>query len=259
MANGDQVLWEAVAASLRDDISSERLRPGEDIPPELDLAKRWATSRTTIRRAIEALTAEGLITEGRGRRGRQVRDSKPFDFYAVQSESRARMAERMVLGTDAWVTEAAKQGRQASQNIEVTISEAAPDVARRLELPANGRVVVRRRVRFLDGEPHDRNNTYYPADIAEGTRLAQPEDIPEGGIAYMASLGYDQTRFTDEVSARNPAPDNVRELRIPRGVPVLIQYRTGCTTERPVKLTVTTWPADRVRLVWEWDDTDADH
>jgi len=32
---------------------------------------------------------------------------------------------------------------------------------------------------------------------------------------------------------------------------VIVQTRTGYTTDRPVKVTVTIWPADRARLIYE--------
>jgi GntR family transcriptional regulator len=251
--NTDDTLWEAVAGGLRDDITAGRFKPGDTIPSEMDLAAEWDASRNTVRRALSALQAEGLVTEGHGRLGRQVQDRKPLIFYAVRSESRQRAAERKGLGTDAWVTDAAEQGHAASQDIAVAIEVASPDIAARLGLPAGERVVVRRRLRWLDGKPHDLNDTYYPAEIADGTRIAHPSDVAEGTIAYMAELGYVQVRFTDEVAARMPVPAEARELRMAAGVPLLVQYRAGYTEDRPVKVTVTRWPADRVRLVWEFE------
>jgi GntR family transcriptional regulator len=250
--NGDPALWQVVAASIRDDITSGTLKPGETIPPELELAQQWDTSRTTIRRALGALTSEGLLTEGHGRLGRQVRTSKPLIFHAVRSESRGRLAQRQGLGTDAWITDAAEQGRQAGQQITVAIDEAAPQIAAMLELPERAPVVVRRRLRTLDGMPHDRADSYYPADLVDGTPIAHPADIPEGVIAFMAAMGHEQVRFSDELSARMPSPEEARELRIPPGVPMLVQHRIGYTETRPVRVTVMTWPADRVRIVWEF-------
>jgi GntR family transcriptional regulator len=250
--NTDDTLWEAIAGGLRDDITAGRYKPGDTIPSESDLAAEWEASRTTVRRALSALQGEGLVTEGHGRLGRQVQDRRPLIFYAVRSESRKRAAERRGLGTDAWVADAAEQGHVAGQDIAVAIEEASPDIAGRLGLDAGARVFVRMRVRSLDGKPHDLNDTHYPADIAEGTRIAHPADIPEGTIAYMAELGYVQVRFSDDVAARMPTPAEARELRMAAGVPLLVQYRTGYTVDRPVKVTVTRWPADRVRLVWEF-------
>jgi GntR family transcriptional regulator len=249
--NGDPALWQSVADNLRDEISSGRLKPGDPVPTEDALREEWDLSRTTIRRALMQLIAEGLITEGRGRQGRQVADRRPLLFDAVRSESRAHLAERRGLGTDAYVTSAHEQGHSAGQDLRVAVED-DPGMAMRLGRPAGESVIVRRRVRYLDGRPNDLNDTFYPWDIAHGTLIEQPADVAIGTIALMEEMGYVQVRYTDEVEARMPSPDETRELRMPAGVPLLIQIRTGYTAERPVKVTVTRWRADRVRIFWEF-------
>lgn len=251
--NGDEALWESVAAKLRSDITSGQLKPGDTLPAEMDLAEEWGMSRSTIRRALIQLTNEGLITEGKSRLGRQVSDRTLLRFDAVRSESRAFVAERAGLGTDSYVTTAQEQGHTARQDINVVIESASPDMAERLGLTAGERVVVRRRIRYLDGKPNDLNDTYYPSDIAEGTPITHPDDVRQGTIALMAEMGYVQDHFSDEVTARMPTPDEARALRMPAGVPLIVQIRTGYTPERPVKVTVTRWRGDRVRLSWEFE------
>lgn len=252
--NGDQALWEALAASLREDITAGRLGPNDPIPTEEELAQEWATSRTTVRRALLSLENEGLITEGRGRLGRRVRDAKQLVVYASRSESLARAEERQPLGVDAWVADATEQEFHAGQRILVETAECPLDVARWLEIEPASRVIVRRRVRTLDGKPHNLADTFYPADIAEGTRIALPADVPEGVINYMRTLGHVQVRGEDDVTARMPSPEEGRVLRIPKGVPVIVVYRTGYTSKRPVKVTKTIWPADRTRIRWQTED-----
>lgn len=46
---------------LKDDIISGRLSPGSKLPGELKLAEEHQVSRVTVRRAMEALTEEGLV------------------------------------------------------------------------------------------------------------------------------------------------------------------------------------------------------
>jgi GntR family transcriptional regulator len=251
--NGEARLWEVIADSLREDIDAGRLKPGDTLPSEKQLEEQFSLSRTTVRRALAQLTIEGRLTEGRGRNGRQVAERTVLDFDAVRSESRAFAAERGRLGSDAYVTTAHEQGHTAHQDIDPAVVAATADIAQRLGIAEGERVWVRRRVRYLDGKPNDLNDTYYPADIADGTRISEPGDVAEGTIRYMQSLGYEQVRFADEVSARMPTPDEGRALRMPPGVPLIVQIRTGYTTERPVKVTVTRWRADRVQLRWEFE------
>jgi GntR family transcriptional regulator len=250
-AVSEQALWEDVADGLRASIASGEYA-GKTLPSEAELAEDYQVSRDTVRRALGKLTEQGLLTPGRGRRGRQVRVSNRLTFYAVPSESAERMAERRARGADAWVADAADQGRKAGQDITVAIEEARPEVAARLETPAGQLVAVRRRLRTIDGEPHNLNDTYYPRDISEGTLIEHPADVTQGVIAYMRDLGYIQVRMRDDLEMRMPTPGEAERLQIPPGVPVLVQYRTGYTTERPVKLTITIWPGDRTMLVYEF-------
>lgn len=247
----DEPLYRELAEDLRQAIKSGRLIPGSPLPTEADLAAQYQVSRNTVRLALGALTGEGLITAGRGRGGRRVQRREPLEYYASRSESMDRADERQIVGVDAWVADNRDLGRDGTQHITVEIEQAPPDIAKRLDLDIDQPVVVRRRIRFSNGEPHNLNDTWYPADIAEGTPIMHPADVPQGTIALMRELGYAQVRYIDEVETRMPNPNEIHRLRIPQGFPVIVQTRVGHTTERPVKVTVTIWPGDRTKLIYE--------
>jgi DNA-binding FadR family transcriptional regulator len=52
---------EAVQDSLKQFILDNRLRPGDPLPPEGELAKRLGVGRNTIREAVKSLSALGII------------------------------------------------------------------------------------------------------------------------------------------------------------------------------------------------------
>ncbi|OZB80377.1 MAG: hypothetical protein B7X41_17985, partial [Microbacterium sp. 14-71-5] len=62
-----EVVYTQIADDLRALITAGRLRPGDAVPTEAELAERWSTSRGPIRNALAALRAEGLIETARGR------------------------------------------------------------------------------------------------------------------------------------------------------------------------------------------------
>jgi GntR family transcriptional regulator len=72
--NGPEHLWAQVAADIRADIESGRLKAGDKLPNELELAAQYGVARLTIRRAIRDLTEvkqDGpppalVVTHGRG-------------------------------------------------------------------------------------------------------------------------------------------------------------------------------------------------
>ncbi|MFC4908407.1 GntR family transcriptional regulator [Actinomadura gamaensis] len=70
-----------MAATLRDRIANGMYTPGERLPGEHALCAEFATTRNTVRRALEALQREGLIEThpgiGRFVRGTGTEDRPP--------------------------------------------------------------------------------------------------------------------------------------------------------------------------------------
>ncbi|MFI6704267.1 GntR family transcriptional regulator [Streptomyces sp. NPDC050509] len=154
---------------------------------------------------------------------------------------------------DAWGAELAARGRRGGQRIvgagEVAASE---EVAELLEVDPGEAVVVRRRVMFLEDVPCELTDTYYPASIARGTRLAGTAKIPGGAVTLLAELGYVGVRVREDVSARMPDAQEREALRTEPGEPVLRLVRvTFDGGDRPVQADVMTMPAHRQRLRYE--------
>jgi GntR family transcriptional repressor for pyruvate dehydrogenase complex len=55
-------VYTQVAEQLREAILAGRLRPGEPVPTERELAETFSVSRASVREALRALQAQGLIT-----------------------------------------------------------------------------------------------------------------------------------------------------------------------------------------------------
>src|SRR3712207_583158 len=54
-------VYEQVADQLRDAILAGRLAPGDVLPSERELCERFGVSRTSVREALRALQAQGLV------------------------------------------------------------------------------------------------------------------------------------------------------------------------------------------------------
>jgi DNA-binding GntR family transcriptional regulator len=65
-----------IAAELTAEVAAGRLRPGDVVPSEAELADRLCASRGTVRRALAELEAAGLVVTRQGRR-RRVRPFQP--------------------------------------------------------------------------------------------------------------------------------------------------------------------------------------
>ena len=60
--------YESIAQALRDDITSGRLKPGDQLPTVVQLAAEFTVAAGTAHRAMTRLADEGLVTVTRGRR-----------------------------------------------------------------------------------------------------------------------------------------------------------------------------------------------
>src|SRR5713226_6497792 len=69
-------IYEEVAAQIQRLITEGRLRPGDHLPPERELAERFGVSRTSVRDAIRVLELMGLLEPRQGE-GTVVRDLSP--------------------------------------------------------------------------------------------------------------------------------------------------------------------------------------
>jgi DNA-binding GntR family transcriptional regulator len=63
-------------------------------------------------------------------------------------------------------------------------------------------VVIRRRVRYIDGKPAIISDDYFDERIVRGTELAEPHDTTRENI--LGEAGYEQTYDIDEIIARMP-------------------------------------------------------
>lgn len=79
-------LYVQLKRQIHDAISSNRLRAGEALPPERDLADSLAVSRVTVRKAFEGLVEAGLLVRRQGA-GTFVAERVEKNFAAISSFS----------------------------------------------------------------------------------------------------------------------------------------------------------------------------
>jgi DNA-binding GntR family transcriptional regulator len=238
--------YQRIAAGLRAQIMAGELAPDAQLPTEHEIAERWGVARQTARNGIAVLVSEGLVVARRPL-GHFVRRREHMD-YRLQEESRLAARPEM----DVFVNQITTEGRAPSQSIEVALIEAPPDVANRLRVPVGELVVARRRVRYINGEPLNINDSHYPLDVVKDSAIMSPADVKIGTNQLLADLGYPQVRATDEIYIRMPTPEHIHRLDLQPGTPVAILYVTGyASDERPVRCTINVLPGDLHRIVNE--------
>ncbi|MFG1999731.1 GntR family transcriptional regulator [Spirillospora sp. NPDC048911] len=242
-------LYAQVARELRRQIMSGQLKPGDVVPSEGELSDQHRVSRQTVRDAFKLLISEGLITAGQGRR-RRVRSNKPMVFR-IQEELEPRPTNPEM---DQFLQRFSVEGRTPSQAIDVAVTSPPDLVRERLQLEDDALSVVRRRVRFLDGEASHLNDTYFPYEIVKDTEIMRPEDIAKGAMRVLRDHGYKQARNLDEIWVRMPTESETQRLGLPQGTPVAQHVRTTFTAEgQPIRCAVSIFPGDRNVMALELD------
>ncbi|WP_329453191.1 UTRA domain-containing protein (plasmid) [Streptomyces sp. NBC_01724] len=153
------------------------------------------------------------------------------------------LAPRAAGERDAWSTEAATHGRKGSQRL-LAVEEVEPPAAVRDFFGGDpaGKVVVRRRLILLDDQPVELADSYYPARIARGTRLAEAGRIPGGAVTLLATLGFTpEADPLEDVAPATATADECEALSLQPGTAVLVLTRfTRSTTGEPMEVSIMT-------------------
>jgi GntR family transcriptional regulator len=136
--------------------------------------------------------------------------------------------------------------------IEVAESQPPAQVADRMGISDDTSVVIRSRRYLLDGKPVEIAVSYIPADLAHGTPISDLNPGRGGIYARLEEQGHVLARFTEDVTARMPTPEETRLLNLPPGVPVFRLIRTAYDVDnRPVEVCDTVMAANAYQLSYE--------
>lgn len=241
--------YRQIAGMIRGAIQSGKLRSGERLPSEAELMDRFGVARMTARQAVQELRGEGLVVSEHGR-GVFVRSQPPIRRLA--SDRFARMHREQ--GKAAFTVEAEKLGYTPSvDRLEVSRAKPSPAIAELLRISPEVEVVVRSRRYLADGRPVETAVSYIPVSLAAGTPIESPDTGPGGIYARIEEHGHVLARFTEEVGARMPTPEERRALALGAGVPVLTVLRTAYDVhDVPVEVCDTVKAAPSYLLEYEF-------
>lgn len=104
-------------------------------------------------------------------------------------------------GGDAWAQSTHKAGGHGTQKLRGAFRlDDAPDwVTAALGLSPSAPVVARMRTMFLNDQPVELTDSFYPLEIAGGTPLERPGRIVGGAVAVLVELGYVADHADEEV------------------------------------------------------------
>jgi GntR family phosphonate transport system transcriptional regulator len=227
--------WRRVADEIRSAVSAGTFT--EQLPPETELATRFGVNRHTVRRAIAALSVEGLLRAERGR-GTFVNAVPQRIVYPIGT--RTRFSENMMRQS------LEPSGRLIQADIVAADAAQAQLFGCRMGAPLHRL----ERLSVVDGAPLSRSTSWFSADRFPGIIAAYAETgsitkalLQEGLEDYRRK----ETRLTAErITARDAeylqcAADSI--VLVSRALDVDAQDKT-------VQSVVTRFLADRMELVF---------
>jgi GntR family transcriptional regulator len=247
----DRPLSLQLADVLRAEIQEGIRRPGSQLPTESEFQRDYGVSRTTIRAALSALAAEGLVVSRKGF-GSFVRDRPPLRRVS----STHRHASHRASGKPEFDTEAIAPGQVPSRRMLRTGRGPVPaDIAGWLGCQPDEETVIRQRLQLLDDAPAVISTSYYPLWVAGGTRLESPGALPEGPDNLIEQLGHRFARGIELLRARMPTPEEIRLLELEPGVPVVRMLHVDYDRDgRALQVADDLYAADRHEFAFEWTE-----
>ncbi len=215
---------------LREDISQGMYKPGDTLPTEHELMRRYNLSITTVRRAVHDLAREGWVYRKAGK-GTFVK--------------RTKLEEHL-----AWLTSFAEemQSRQITPQFKlVSAAESMPpaEIARALKLSPQQKAYLIERVQIANDEPIALARGYWSPDIGE--QLAK-HDLHHIALYEIVEhhLYIPLVEADESISAMIADADIARELGVQKKSALLVRRRLTYSSEmRPIEYTTTFYRADR--------------
>ncbi|MFF3622762.1 GntR family transcriptional regulator [Streptomyces sp. NPDC002467] len=221
--------WHAIADDLRNQISVGRLKAGDRLPSETQLASHYRVSTPTLRNALALLQGEGLVEKIHGS-GNFVRHPLRRTTYVGGGyTSSAPPLVEEDLHTTVHASNLRAHGHLTAL---LNVSPRSPLMEFRC-LSHQGKT------------PHSLARIYVPRDLA-------PADLPEGLlVARLPDLRPPLALVQETVSARLPTPDEATTLRISSALAILCITRVATdTTGRVVEAALLALPGDRADAVF---------
>ncbi len=192
-----------ISRQLESDIR-QYFRPGEYLPPEMQLADRFRVNRHTVRRAIDELVANGLIQRHQGKGNMVLRQPHLYRLH-----DGAHFTGNLL-----------EQGSlPSSQVIKSRLIPVNSKLARELQLGQEQKIIHIQTLRKTEGIPRCVINHY----LSNPDWWSVLRHFRQGSLHEFLrkTLDLELKRQSTRLSARAPSNEECRLLQINKSVPVM--------------------------------------
>jgi GntR family transcriptional regulator len=228
-------LYQKLRRALRDAIEDNRLVVDEALPAERDLATEFGVSRITVRKALDALVGEGMLTrrQGAGTFVAPRADARVEKSFSTLSSFTEDMISRGRSPHSTWLSRAAGQ--------------VTPEESLTLSLSPGAAVYRFNRIRYADGAPMALEYSTIPAFA-----MASPEAVETSLYQALEKTGHRPARALQRLRAVLFTPEQAELLGVaPRDPGLLIERRGFLRDGRVVEVTRSYYRGDAYDFVAE--------
>lgn len=191
--------------------------PGELIPTEVELQKRFEISRITVRDAISELVNEGYLKRKRGK-GTIVLPKKIEEPLSKIKSFTDEMKERGFL--------------PSTKSIDILITKAFDDVCKALNVKTGEQVYKISRVRCADNEPIVYFETYMNMNMKIDLDINEYSDSL---YEYLKRVKKINIKYAEQRISACSADEKIsNKLEIKKGEPVLLLKRKSFDEENKI-------------------------
>jgi GntR family transcriptional regulator len=228
-------LYQQLRRALREAIADNRLAAEEALPPERELAEEFGVSRITIRKALDALVGEGMLTRRQG----------AGTFVAAREEARV---EKSFSKLSSFSEDMISRGRKPeSVWLSRTSGAVTPEESLTLGLSPGSLVYRFNRIRYADGEPMALEHSTI-AGFCLASELAVGESLYDALDAHASR----PVRALQRLRAVLFTGERAKLLGVEDGAPGLFIERRGFLKDgRAVEVTQSYYRGDAYDFVAE--------
>ena len=215
-------LYQQIKGLLMRSLTLGEWKAGEALPAETELAQRFKVSQGTVRKALDALTADGLLVRRQGK----------GTFVATHSEAQVQYRFLRLMPDHG--------PREAMQRrfLDFRRLRAPADIARALALKASDGVLQLRRLLLAGDTPVVLDDIWLNARLFKGLTAGRLQAYrgPMYGL-FEAEFGVQMIRAEEKIRAVAAGEAEAALLGAAAGSPLLLVERRSFTyADRPVEL-----------------------
>ena len=230
-------LYYQIKQTIKGWIVNKEFKPGDKIPSENELAKRFKVNRLTVRQALSQLIQEGFLISKRGQ-GTFVVDNE--DLY-----------ENLDLEFTGFIDDLFYQiTKTKTMSVEIRKVTVNALIKEKLRLDDSEESVIQiKRVRYKNSNSFAYTVNYLPLDI--GTKITE-EDLKKKPLLQIIEedLNIQFTEAFQTIEASFADKEVSERLRVAQGSPILYVERVMYTGKhKPVEFVQTSYRGDLYKYI----------